>query len=547
MASTLVRSSGIGPRTRRRISRAWLYLVAVAVLGLVVVPISFAVLGGFRTNLQLVNDPAGLPDPWVASNYTSILKTGSFWRQVWNSTLIAMLTMLFVLPAASMAAFVLARYSFKGRELIYGLFTLGLLFPVAVAILPLFIVLRQTNLLSTPLGVALPQAAFGLPLSIVIMRPFFRAIPRELQDAAAIDGCGPWRFYRLIMLPLSRPVLSTVAVIAIVGSWNAFLLPLLVLVDPDKHTLPIGVNNISSQYSTDFALVLYRTQLFNPGDIDNVKKIQAGYRVEPLSAFLRKPAPVAMPEINFVKPLGAEEERTSLQFFNLLNFILQFCPTHASEKPLMARLAKIGVGAGKSIDVGSLTPGMRQALEGGMADAWKAFNEYKAAELDTGRKTSGDSFGTRASLKNDYLSRMSGAVLGIYGNSKQEAMYPLYLVDSGNQKLNGTHRYTLRFAPGQLPPVNAFWSLTMYELPASLLYANPLKRYLINSPMLPNLKRDDDGGITLYVQNQSPGGDREANWLPAPKGPFFTALRLYWPKPDALGGKWTAPPLRKEN
>jgi len=261
VASTLVRSSGIGPRTRRRISRAWLYLVAVAVLGLVVVPISFAVLGGFRTNLQLVNDPAGLPDPWVASNYTSILKTGSFWRQVWNSTLIAMLTMLFVLPAASMAAFVLARYSFKGRELIYGLFTLGLLFPVAVAILPLFIVLRQTNLLSNPLGVALPQAAFGLPLSIVIMRPFFRAIPRELQDAAAIDGCGPWRFYRLIMLPLSRPVLSTVAVIAIVGSWNAFLLPLLVLVDPDKHTLPIGVNNISSQYSTDFALVLAYTTL----------------------------------------------------------------------------------------------------------------------------------------------------------------------------------------------------------------------------------------------------------------------------------------------
>jgi raffinose/stachyose/melibiose transport system permease protein len=231
------------------------------VLGLVVVPISFAVLGGFRTNLQLVNDPAGLPDPWVASNYTSILTTSSFWRQVWNSTLIAMLTMLFVLPAASMAAFVLARYSFKGRELIYGLFTLGLLFPVAVAILPLFIVLRQTNLLSNPLGVALPQAAFGLPLSIVIMRPFFRAIPRELQDAAAIDGCGPWRFYRSIMLPLSRPVLSTVAVIAIVGSWNAFLLPLLVLVDPAKHTLPIGVNNISTQYSTDFALVLAYTSL----------------------------------------------------------------------------------------------------------------------------------------------------------------------------------------------------------------------------------------------------------------------------------------------
>ena len=245
----------------RRVRRAWPYFVAIVVLGLIVVPISFSVLGGFRTNQQLSHDPVGLPDPWVFSNYTSILKSSSFRRQVWNSTLIAMLTMLFVLPAASLAAFVLARYSFKGRELIYGLFTLGLLFPVAVAILPLFIVLRQIHLLSTPLGVAFPQAAFALPISIVIMRPFFRAIPRDLQDAAAVDGCGPWRFYRSIMLPLSRPVLSTVAVIAIVGSWNAFLLPLLVLVDPNQHTLPIGVNNISSQYSTDYALVLAYTTL----------------------------------------------------------------------------------------------------------------------------------------------------------------------------------------------------------------------------------------------------------------------------------------------
>ena len=152
-----------------------------------------------------------------------------------------------------MAAFVISRYTFKGRELIYGLFTLGLLFPAAVAILPLFITLRQVGLLSNPLGVALPQAAFGLPIAIVIMRPFFRAIPQELQDAAAIDGCKPLRFYWSIMLPLSRPVLSTVAVITIVGSWNAFLLPLLVLVDPSQHTLPIGVNNISAQYTTDYA------------------------------------------------------------------------------------------------------------------------------------------------------------------------------------------------------------------------------------------------------------------------------------------------------
>jgi raffinose/stachyose/melibiose transport system permease protein len=238
-----------------------LYLISLAVLALVLIPLTFSFFGGFRSNLQLVEDPVGLPDPWIGSNYTEILKSPAFWRQVRNSTVIALLTALVVLPAASMAAYVMARYSFRGRELVYGLFTLGLLFPVAVAILPLFIVLRDLNLLSNPLGVALPQAAFGLPIAIIVMRPFFRAIPNELQDAASIDGCGPFRFYWSVMLPLSRPVLSTIAVITLVSSWNAFFLPLLVLIDPDQHTLPIGVNNISAQYTTDYARVLAYTTL----------------------------------------------------------------------------------------------------------------------------------------------------------------------------------------------------------------------------------------------------------------------------------------------
>ena len=246
---------------RRTAKRVTLYVIAAVVLAIVLVPLVYAWLGGFRDNHQLVTKPAALPDPWVMDNYRGVLGTSSFWRQLWNSTLIALLTTGFVLPAASLAAFVLARYRFKGRELIYGLFTLGLLFPVAVAILPLFVVLRQIGLLSNPLGVALPQAAFALPLSIIIMRPFFRAVPQELQDAAAIDGCGPWRLYRSVMLPLSRPVLSTVAVITLVTSWNAFLLPLLVLVDPNEHTVPIGVNNISTQYTTDYARVLAYTSL----------------------------------------------------------------------------------------------------------------------------------------------------------------------------------------------------------------------------------------------------------------------------------------------
>jgi raffinose/stachyose/melibiose transport system permease protein len=258
---TIVTSKDIHARRRRRLVRTGLYLVAVVVLLVIVIPLLFAVFGGFSSNRQLVSDPVGLPDPWVWSNYWDVLQTSAFWHQLWNSTVIAVLTTLFVLPAASLAAFVLARFEFAGREFIYLLFTLGLLFPVAVAILPLFIVLRQTDLLSNPFGVALPQAAFALPISIVVMRPFFRAVPKDLQDAASIDGCGPFRFYWSVMLPLSRPVLSTVAVITIVASWNAFLLPLLVLTDPETVTLPIGVNNISSQYSTDVARVLAYTTL----------------------------------------------------------------------------------------------------------------------------------------------------------------------------------------------------------------------------------------------------------------------------------------------
>jgi hypothetical protein len=262
---------------------------------------------------------------------------------------------------------------------------------------------------------------------------------------------------------------------------------------------------------TELAFLLFRTQLFNPGDIDNVKKIQAGYKVQPLSQFLHQPAPAPAPTINFVKPVSVDAERTSLDFFNILNFILQFCPINPSEAALRARFTKIGIDSGKKFDPAALTPGMRLAYQDGMADAWKAFAEFKTTRLDSGLSSSADAFGSRAFLKDHYIDRMAGAVLGIYGNSKDEAIYPAYFVDADKQKLDGAHRYAMHFAPGQLPPVNAFWSLTMYQLPASLLYANALNRYLINSPMLPNLKRDADGGLTLYVQHDSPGGDKESN------------------------------------
>ena len=311
-----------------------------------------------------------------------------------------------------------------------------------------------------------------------------------------------------------------------------------------KGEAPKGITKVFRS-ETEFALVVYRTQLFNPSDLENVEKIQAGYKAQPLSAFLHKIAPQPAAALSFIQPLSPADQKTSLEFFNILNFVLQFCPTDPSEKDLMARFAQIGIGGRKKFDAARLSPELKQALADGMADAWKQFEEFWKTSIASGKVTSGDLFGTREFLKNNYLYRFAGAAGGIYGNSKQEAMYPMYLVDAEGKKLDAAgNSYTLHFAPDRLPPVDAFWSLTMYELPSSLLVANPLNRYLINSPMLPSLKRDPDGGLTLIIQHESPGQDRESNWLPAPDGPFMAVLRLYWPKKEALDGRWKAPPLQ---
>ncbi len=297
---------------------------------------------------------------------------------------------------------------------------------------------------------------------------------------------------------------------------------------------------------TQLGWVQFRTQLFDPGDIEGVKQVQAGYKVQPLSAFLGQPAPPPAPAIAFLKPLTREAQRTSVEFFRVLDFALRFCPTHPSEKELRARFAQLGLGTG-TFDPAQLSPELRRAFEDGISEAWKEYEAYKRAQIDTGLRTAADGYGTREYvMKHGYIGRMTSAVLGIYGNSKEEASYPAYYGDAEGAPLDTSkHRYVLRFAPGQLPPVNSFWSLTMYEMPASLLYANPLDRYLINSSMLPGLKRDSDGGLTLHLQNESPGKEREANWLPAPKGPFFAVMRLYWPKEEVLNGQWQAPALKR--
>ncbi|MFY9922330.1 MAG: DUF1254 domain-containing protein [Mycobacterium sp.] len=311
-----------------------------------------------------------------------------------------------------------------------------------------------------------------------------------------------------------------------------------------KGDKPDGINEVIRS-DTDLAFVLYRTQLFGPSDLDKVKEIQAGYQVTPLSVFLNQPPPAPAPAIDFVPPLTPDQQKTSPQFFEILGFVMRFAPTLPDEKEMRDRFASIGIGPDGDFQADKLSPEMRSAIEGGMADALAELDKFKKDKLDTGEVTSAQLFGTAEDLKGNYLYRMAGAVLGIYGNTAAEAIYPNFSNDAAGQPLTGANNYTFHFAKDQLPPVNAFWSLTMYELPQSLLVANPINRYLINSPMLPSLVPDKDGGYTFYVQNSSPGSDKESNWLPAPEGPFALVLRLYWPKPDALNGTWKAPKPEK--
>jgi len=249
------------PKRRLRPSTLLVYGIALAVVAVTLAPVGYAIIGGFRSTGQLAADPVGLPDPWVWVNYADVLTTDTFWRQALNSAVIALTTTGVVVMTGFMAAYALSRYEFRGRELLYTFFTLGLLFPLTVAILPLFLLIRELNLMDNPLGVALPQAAFALPMTIVILRPFLRALPGELEDAAAVDGCSRLGFMWRIAVPLSGPGLVTVGVLAFVASWNAYLLPLLVLTHPDAYTLPLGVATFSTQYTQDTAAVLAFTSL----------------------------------------------------------------------------------------------------------------------------------------------------------------------------------------------------------------------------------------------------------------------------------------------
>ena len=269
MSATLTTRSQHTPAQARRAKKrngrqggnVLVYAIALAVVAITLGPVLYGVLGGFRTNAQLAENPAGLPAPWVLENYTGVLVNPDFWQYALNSTMIALITTVIVVVFGIMAAYPLARYQFRLREPIFMVFVLGLLFPATVAIVPLFILItRDLGMGNTWWGVALPQAAFALPMTVVILRPFLMALPQELEEAAQLDGASRMGFFWKILLPLSGPGMVTVGVLAFVGSWNAYLLPLLLL-RGEMRTLPLGVADYSSEHSADTAGVFAFTAL----------------------------------------------------------------------------------------------------------------------------------------------------------------------------------------------------------------------------------------------------------------------------------------------
>jgi hypothetical protein len=301
--------------------------------------------------------------------------------------------------------------------------------------------------------------------------------------------------------------------------------------------VPAGITKVF-RAETRLIGTLTRTAVSGADDIPALKAVQAQYGLQPLSAFvgIAAPAAAAMPEW----PVWDEAKAKGLGFIGYLNMLLQFMPVVASEAAMMKRFAKIGIGPGKGFDEASIDPALREAMQAGIADAAAAFQAKAARE-----SSSAALFGTRAELGPDYIySRSCGAALGILGNTKEEAIYASQQTEPDGTLLDGNHHWVLRFAPGQWPPVDQFWSITMYALPERFLVPNPINRFSIGD-RTPGLKADADGGLTIYVQSESPGPDKESNWLPTPKGPFFFVGRFYGPRAEALDGRWALPPMVK--
>ncbi|MFL5192877.1 MAG: DUF1254 domain-containing protein [Microvirga sp.] len=322
------------------------------------------------------------------------------------------------------------------------------------------------------------------------------------------------------------------------------------VVGPDwKGGTPTGIRQVF-QSTTPFPLALIRTQLFNPDDMPNVEKIQSGYKSQPLSAFLKQPAPPAAPKIEFVPATTAGIKDN---FFQYLDAALQYVPETPRDKAIRAKLARIGIGPGKTFTFKDLSLEHKAAILVAMKQGDDKVDKWLASgNKDINGWNVGSFFGDEAFYNGDWVMRAGAAKGGLLGNDAVEAMYPYTRTDATGEPLDGSkHRYTITFPPGQLPPVNAFWSVTMYDGRSQFLVKNPIDRYLINSPMMSAMTKDADGSLTLYIQKDSPGADKEANWLPAPDDTIYLVMRLYWPKPappsilPAGEGTWRPPGVKR--
>ena len=322
------------------------------------------------------------------------------------------------------------------------------------------------------------------------------------------------------------------------------------VVGPDwKGETPTGIKKVFRS-TTPFTLAVIRTQLFNAGDMLNVEKIQSGYKAQPLSAFLKQPAPPAASKIDF---LPATTAGIKANFFQYLDAALQFVPETPKDKAIRAKLARIGIGPGKTFVFKDLSLEHKAEILVGMKQGDDKVDKWLASgnKVINGWNV-GSFFGDEAFYNGDWVMRAGAAKGGIYGNDAVEAMYPYTRTDATGEPLDGSkHKYAITFAPGELPPVNAFWSVTMYDGKSQLLVKNPINRYLINSPMLSGMKKDADGSLTLYLQKDNPGADKQANWLPAPDDKIYLVMRLYWPKPTppsilpAGEGTWRPPGVKQ--
>jgi len=319
------------------------------------------------------------------------------------------------------------------------------------------------------------------------------------------------------------------------------------VVGPDwKGETPAGIKQVF-QSSTPFGLTIFRTQLLNPDDMPNVVKVQAGYKAQPLSVYLKRPAPPAAPKIDFVP---ATTKGIKDNFYEYLDAALEFVPETPENKVVRAKLATIGIGPGKTFNFKDLSLEHKAAVLLGMKAGSDKVDAYVAngGKDQNGWQVGGLAGGDQASFNGDLLKLAATAKAGIYANAPAEAMYPATRKDSTGEEIDTSkHNYTITFPVGDLPPVNSFWSVTMYNGKSQLLIENPINRYLVNSPMIPDMKKNANGSLTIYIQKDSPGADKESNWLPAPNDTAYLVMRLYWPRTEAPSilppgeGTWQPP------